>query len=300
MPNGTMSEGDTRNSPSLEKRIYAAYPTLGPAERRFADHLLEQQMNLAKRTAGELARKAGVSQSTAARLIRSLGYASYPDAKRQIRAEQHWGSPRAGLQGPKPAPSDPISLARMVQADIDNIQATAANIPAKTLDDICEAIVKARRVWIVGLRSGYGLAQHAGHYFGLIRKDVHVLSGSEPTYSRWIASIDKGDLLLVIAFRRRPRLLPDIIREARREGATTVLVTDLSAAASARASTYVLRCRCHSPSPFNTFSAAVTLINYLAWNVTARLGEVSLGRFETIDRLVKLVDDVSTPREDRR
>ena len=83
-------------------------------------------------------------------------------------------------------------------------------------------------------------------------------------------------------------------------GAVTVLITDLSAAASANASTHVLRCRCHSPSPFNTFSAAVTLINDLAWSVTERLGEASHARFETIDRLVKLMDDVSLPREDKR
>lgn len=300
MPDTTMHEPAFQTPPSLEARIYAAYPQLSPAERRFADILLEQQMNLAKRTAGELARKAGVSQSTAARLIRVLGYASYPDAKRHIRSEQHWGSPRADLPASRQAPSDTASLARMVQADIDNIQATAANISERTLHAVSEALVTAKRIWIVGLRSGYGLAQHAGHYFGLIRKDVHVLSGSEPTYSRWIASIEKGDLLLVVAFRRRPRLLPDIIREARKAGAVTVLITDLSAAASASASTHVLRCRCHSPSPFNTFSAAVTLINYLAWSVTERLGESSHARFETIDRLVKLMDDVSLPREDKR
>ncbi len=47
--------------------------------------MLEHQMDLALYTAGELARKAGVSTATAARLIRVLGYPSYPAAKRQIQ-----------------------------------------------------------------------------------------------------------------------------------------------------------------------------------------------------------------------
>ena len=104
--------------------------------------------------------------------------------------------------------------------------------------------------------------------------------------------------MLVIAFRRRPRLLPVIISEARAAGATTVLITDISAAASAKASNHVLRCRCQSPSPFNSFVAAVTLINYLAWSVATTMGEESLARFRRIDRLVGVLDDVSIPKKE--
>lgn len=285
---------------SLEARVYAVYSTLSPAEKRLANVLLQHQMELPSYTAGELAEKANVSKATAARLIRSLGYATYPDAKRQIRADQHWGSPRAGLDDPDQAPSGAVSLSRMVQVDLDNIRTTADSMSERTLSEISRAIVSARRLWIMGLRSGYGLAHHAAHYFSLIKNDVQVLPAGGATYSHEIASIAPGDVLLVIAFRRRPRLLPAILTEARSAGATTVLITDLSAAASAKASDHVLRCKCQSPSPFNSFSAAVTLINYLAWSVTTLLGEESLARFRKIDGIVRALDDVSTPKEPRR
>lgn len=281
---------------SLEARIYAIYSSLSPAEKRLADVLLQYQMDLPSYTAGELAGKAQVSKATAARLIRSLGYATYPDAKRQIRKDQHWGSPRAGLADPDRAPSGNVSLSSTVQMDLDNIRTTAEGLSEKTLSEISTAIVAARRVWIMGLRSGYGLAHQAAHYLTLMKSDVQVLPAGGASYSHEIASIAKGDVLLVIAFRRRPRLLPTIIKEARDAGAITVLITDLSAAASAKASNHVLRCRCQSPSPFNSFVAAVTIINYLAWSVATAMGEESLKRFEKIDRLVKLLDDVSTPQ----
>ncbi|WP_342358798.1 MurR/RpiR family transcriptional regulator [Terrarubrum flagellatum] len=285
-----------RRPPSLEARIYAVYSTLSPAEKRLADILLQHQMELPSYTAGELADKARVSKATAARLIRSLGYTSYPDAKRRIRSDQHWGSPRAGLEDPDQAPSG-ASFGKLVQVDLDNIRTTAESISEKTLADITTALASSRRIWIMGLRSGYGLAHHAAHYFSLIKRDVQVLPSGGATHSHDIASIAKGDALLVIAFRRRPRLLPAILTEARAAGATTILITDLSAAASAKASEYVLRCRCQSPSPFNSFSAAVSIINYLAWSVTTLLGDESLAQFRKIDRLVKLLDDVSTPGE---
>ncbi|MFK0338195.1 MurR/RpiR family transcriptional regulator [Agrobacterium deltaense] len=281
---------------SLEARIYAIYSTLSPAEKRLADILLQYQMDLPSYTAGELAAKAQVSKATAARLIRTLGYETYPDAKRQIRADQHWGSPRAGLEDPNLAPSGSVSLSGTVETDIENIRTTAESLSETTLNDISQAIVRSRRLWIMGLRSGYGLAILASHYFRLMKDDVQVLPVGGGTYSHEIASITKGDVVLFIAFRRRPRLLATIIKEARAAGATTVLITDLSAAASAKAAHHVLRCRCQSPSPFNSFAAAITIINYLAWSVSTSMGEASLKRFEKIDRLVKLFDDVSTPQ----
>lgn len=257
-------------------------------------------MDLPTYTAGELADKARVSKATAARLIRSLGYTTYPEAKRQIRAERHWGSPQAGLDDPDQAPSGAASLARTVQMDLDNIRTTAESMSEQTLIEISNAIVSARRLWIMGLRSGYGLAHHAAHYFSLIKNDVQVLPSGGASYSHEVASIAPGDVLLVIAFRRRPRLLPAILAEARAAGAMTVLITDISAAASAKAADHVLRCRCQSPSPFNSFAAAVTLINYLAWSVTTLLGDDSLARFRKIDRIVRALDDVSTPNDPRR
>jgi DNA-binding MurR/RpiR family transcriptional regulator len=283
-------------SKSLEARIYTIYSSLSPAEKRLADVLLQHQMELASYTAGELAEKAAVSKATAARLIRSLGYATYPEAKRQIRMEQHWGSPLSGLADTDQAPADTVSLSKTVQIDLDNIRTTAESLSERTLSDVSRAIVSARRVWIMGLRSGYGLAIQTAHYLTLIKSDVQVLPAGGGSYSHEIASIAEGDVLLVIAFRRRPRLLPTILTEARAAGATTVLITDLSASASAKAAEHVLRCRCQSPSPFNSFVAAVTVINYLVWSVATAMGEEGLARLRKVDRLVGLVDNVSTPQ----
>ncbi|MET3601671.1 MurR/RpiR family transcriptional regulator [Martelella mangrovi] len=281
---------------SLEARIYAIYETLTPAEKRLAEVLLQFQMDLPSYTAGELAEKAHVSKATAARLIRTLGYKTYPDAKRQIREDQHWGSPRAGLaDANEPAPAK-LSIATTMQMDLNNIRATAEGLPEKTLEEASKAIIAAKRVWIMGLRSGYGLAHQAAHYLTLMKSDVHVIPTGGASYSHEIASITKGDVLLVIAFRRRPRLLPTILKEARAAGAVTILITDLSAAESAKAAEHVLRCHCQSPSPFNSFVAALTIINYLAWSVATGMGDDSLKRYERIDWLVKRLDDVSTPQ----
>ncbi len=204
----TQKQGASQRPRSLEARIYATYSELPPAEKRLADVLLQYQMDLPSYTAGELAEKAQVSKATAARLIRTLGYKTYPDAKRQIRKDQDWGSPQAGLADKEELQSQSPSIARTMQMDLNNIRATVEGLPEKTLADVSDAIVRARRVWIMGLRSGYGLAHQAAHYFTLMKNDVQVLPAGGASYSHEIASVAKGDVMIVIAFRRRPRLLP--------------------------------------------------------------------------------------------
>jgi DNA-binding MurR/RpiR family transcriptional regulator len=260
--------------------------------------MLEHQMDLALYTAGELARKAGVSTATAARLIRVLGYPSYPAAKRQIRESTHWGSPQGGAIDAAQQSAEAPSLAAVVQTNIDNIRATADGIPPETLEAITAACVAADRVIMVGMRNGFGLAHYAAHYFGLIKSDVRVLPATGTSMAHELSAIRKGDLVICFAFRRRPRKLPLLLTEIRAAGAIAVLVTDISASESAKAADHVVRCRCHSLAPFNSFTAAVTVIDYLSWAVAARLGEASVERFRKIDRMVELIDDVATPKRE--
>lgn len=281
---------------SLEARIYAAYATLSPSERSLADVMLEHQMDLGLYTAGELARKAGVSTATAARLIRTLGYSSYPAAKRQIREAAHWGSPQGGAIDSAPHTAEGPSLATVVQTNIDNIRATADSIPPKALEAICSACIQAERIFVMGMRNGFGLAHYAAHYFGLIKNDVRVLPATGTSMAHEMSGIRAGDLVICFAFRRRPRKLPLLLNELRAGGAVVTLITDISASDSAKAADHVIRCRCHSLAPFNSFTAAATIVDYLSWTVAARLGEASVERFRRIDRFVELFDDVATPK----
>lgn len=288
----------SQSARSLESRIYSVYAALSPSERSLADVMLEHQMDLPLYTAGELARKAGVSTATAARLIRTLGYSSYPAAKRQIREATHWGSPQGGAIDAAQRSVEAPSLAAVVQTNIDNIRATADGIPPETLEAICNACVKAERIFLVGMRNGFGLAHYAAHYFGLIKDDVRVLPATGTSMAHELSGIRDGDLVICFAFRRRPRKLPLLLTEIRATGAIAVLITDISAAESARAADFVIRCRCHSLAPFNSFTAAATIIDCLSWTVAAQLGELSVERFRKIDRMVELIDDVATPKRE--
>lgn len=181
---------------------------------------------------------------------------------------------------------------------MDNIRATADGIPQETLEAIYERCIKAGRIFIVGMRNGFGLAHYAAHYFSLIREDVRVLPATGTSMAHELSGIHEGDLVICFSFRRRPRKLALLLNELRASGSGVVLITDISASESAKAADHVIRCRCHSLAPFNSFPAAVTIIDYLTWSVAARLVDLSAERFRRIDHMVELIDDVSTSKRE--
>jgi DNA-binding MurR/RpiR family transcriptional regulator len=280
---------------SIETRIYERYETLSPSERRLADVILEHQRDLAVYTATELAGRAGVSKATAARLFQGLGYSTFNEAKRQVRAMQHWGSPLGVLEDHLESALQGASLLQVMQTDIANIRTTVDSIRPELFDQVVSLIDEARKVWIIGLRNGYGLAWHAKHYFGLARPDVQALAVGSASWGEEFSSMTPGDLLFAIGFRRRPKVLARLLETARQMGLKTVLLTDVSATQSARHANVVLRCHCHSPSPFSSFTAAVTILNFLAWALVARRGHDGVKWFQTVDHLISTLDDVSQP-----
>lgn len=174
-------------------------------------------------------------------MIRTLGYSSYPSAKRQIREANHWGSPQGGVIDAALKSPEAPSLAAVVQTNIDNIRATADGIPPETLEGICDACAKADRIFVVGLRNGFGLAHYAAHYLGLVKDDVRVLPASGTSMAHELSGIRAGDAVLCSAFRRRPRKLPLLLTEMRAVGAITALITDISASESAKAADYAIQ-----------------------------------------------------------
>lgn len=276
---------------SIEKRIFEVYESLSPSERQFADVLLQQPQEIISHTALELSAKANVSNATAARLIRRLGYRSMGDAKRQVRAAQHWGSPLERLEDKAEAGATGISIMQLAMADAANAKMTVEGLPAADLERATAILKAAPRIWILGVRHGFGLAHLARNYLGLSRGNVHVIPGGA-ALSDDFGSLKSGDAMLVFAFRRRPQHLMSLLAEIKKIGVRTIVIGDMSIAAGNIDIDVTIRCWCQSPAPFMSFSAAVTVINYISWVLIEELGDESVERLKKLENIMKIADDV--------
>jgi DNA-binding MurR/RpiR family transcriptional regulator len=293
MANTGEAQGEPADPP-LEGRILDLYGRLPAGERRLADVVLERARDLAGYTAGELAAAAGVSNATAARFFRRLGFGSYAEARRAQRPRPAWGSPLEGMGADRPATSLGAAVGRHLTNDIRNLTRTFEALDTGRLARAVELLERARKVRVGGFRNSFALAAYAAGVMSGVRPDVRLLPGAGLNLAEDLAGLAEGDALLAVGFRRRPPVLGRIMAAARELGADVVYLTDLSASRSAEHATLTLRCHSRGSAMFDSYVAPVSLLNLLCSALACRLGPRAHERLSRVERLHRLLEDVET------
>ena len=278
--------------PTIQESILAVYDQLPPSERKLADITLSKLSNLASYSATELAGEAAVSKATAARFFRRVGYPSFSQARRQARAEAHMASPLYALAGvdAKERPTD--ALSRHLATEIRNLSETFQMHNAAALARTAQAIARARRVRVVGMRNGHFVALYVANLLAQLREGVAPLPNSAMTLAEDLASLGAGDVLLVVDFRRRAAMLQTIVQAARAAGTSLVFLTGTGMATLSRAGDQGLTCLTEGSSLFDSYVAAVSLVNFLGAEVAKELGKNGRKRLEAIENLHEVLGDL--------
>ncbi len=266
----------------LVHRIRDKYDALPLSERKLAELILEMRRDLAVYSATELAARAGVSKATAARLVRHLGYADFHEMLQQARNHYHNGSPLAelsntlGLEG---------TLAQHLGRDIACLTRTIETIPVGHAQAAVNILADAQRVIVVGFRNSYPPAIYARELLVQVRPWVDLLPVAGQTVSEDLSDLGPGDAILAFGFRRRPPVLGRILRVAAAAKTRTVLLGDSSLGGIGKSADVVFRCSCRGSSLFDSYVAAMSLVNYLGSGVALALGASAQKRLRRIEAM---------------
>ena len=269
---------------TIERRISDAFDELTESERRLAQVVRQTQGGLSSFNAHELAARANVSNATAARLFRRLGYASYGEGKRQARDQQAWASPADEMGGARSS-SETGAFLRHIAQDCRNLARTGESLADAALTQAAEILVMARTVHVVGFRNSMALATYARALLVHVKPDVRLFPEAGMTVAEELAGFDVGQALLAIGFRRRPPLLRAIMTVAKHAGVKMILIADDSAAATAKLATVTLRCQNTGAGMFDSYAAAMSVINYLINTAGLLAGEQARDRLLRIEEL---------------
>ncbi|AOY92129.1 RpiR family transcriptional regulator [Cupriavidus sp. USMAA2-4] len=283
---------------ALEARIRQRYGDLSAADRKLADVLLARQRELLSYSATELAGLAGVSKASAARFFRRLGYADFSAFRQNLRDQVSARSPLRQLErgGPpsaaRGAPSARSGLAAHVERDALRLAALPEQVGERALGAALDALAEARRVWVVGYRNSYLVAMHACALLSQGRPDVAMLNDAAGQDAERIAEIEPRDVLLAVDFRRRAQRLPAVVGLAREAGAGCILLTDTPVSTLAAEADAVLGCAHQGEQVFDSYVAAVSLVNYLATAVVTRTRKRARARMQRIERAHAVLADL--------
>lgn len=274
--------------PTFVSRIRASLSLLHPSERRLADTLLSFSGEVASYSATELAQLANVSNATVTRFVRKLGYKSFEEARQAARASQQSGA--AVFQVPS-SPSVPESvLAAHIEQGRINVEKSFSTLTLAEIDSLAEALLNARRVWIIGFRTAHAFAVYLNAQIGQILPNITVLPLAGQTLAESLCSIRSDDIVIAFALRRPVRQLEYVFRELKVTHARCAVISDaptLSDEDSATcldtllAAEWRLRLHTMAPGPLFNHAAVLTLCHILSTRVL-ELSEMT-GRRRLLD-----------------
>lgn len=199
---------------------------LSKGHRRIAQYIVEHYDKAVFMTASRLGESVGVSESTVVRFAIVLGYEGYPQLQRAL---QELISHRltAVQRFEMSSEIDPNAVLRTVlKSDMQNIRTTVEELDNHSFEDAVTRILKAKEIYVIGLRSAAPLAQFLGYYLNYIFDRIHLVSSAATDVFEEIARVSQEDVVLGISFPRYSTRTVEAMRFARSCGAQVISITD--------------------------------------------------------------------------
>ncbi|WP_210508472.1 MurR/RpiR family transcriptional regulator [Naasia sp. SYSU D00057] len=265
--------------------VDASYADLAPQEQRVADLIRSRPGEIALYSSAELARLSGVSKATVSRLFRRLGFTGSQEVRDVLRAQRGAGvpvdlSPRIGADE---------RLSTQYRADVENLTRLYESLDPEVLTRVAELIARARRVLVLGRRSGYPVALHLRQQLAQARDDVRLAPAPGQSIGEELEGLEAGDVVLLAGFQRRVSGFPELVGQVAASPAAGILLGDPSARRHAGGMDAFLECPTATPGAFDSYAAATSLVGLLAGAVLAALGTEGAARVAAIrDRYAAL------------
>ncbi len=258
-------------------RVQACLPSLAPAEQRVAKLCLADPRAFTLLPVAQLADRAHVSKPTVVRFCRSVGYNGLADFKQKLAGTVNEGVPfihRSVDADDKTADVLVKVIDNTVAAFLKYRNEASSNQIDKAVAALLAAFKNARQVQFFGVGNSGIVAQDAQHKF--FRLGLHSTAYSDGHMQVMSASIlQAGDCVLIISNSGRTRDLMDACDIARKNGATTIVLT---ASGSPLASAGQIHLSADHPEGFDRYSPMVSrllhllIIDVLATTVALRIG----------------------------
>ena len=254
-------------------------------QKRIARFILEQYDKAAYITAAKLGAGVGVSESTVVRFASELGYEGYPAMQKAIKAmirTKLTAAQRIEVTSGLFSRDDVVNS--VLESDMENIKSTIDGIDKEEFKAITNAIISAKNVYIVGVRSSAALASFFSFHLNLIRSNVKLVqSATASELFEQIFRIEEGDVLIGMSFPRYSKRTLKAVNYAKSRNATVVCITDSKTAPAAEISDFCLTAKSDMISVVDSLVAPLSIINALLVSICMSRENEVLNAFNKLE-----------------
>ncbi len=256
-------------------------------QRQIARFLLAHYDRAAYMTAAKLGAEVSVSESTVVRFVMELGYAGYPEfqkALQELIRLKLTSTQRMEVTNHLIGNGD--VLEKVLQANVDNIRHTLDGISRTAFRDAVDAIVGARNVYIIGVRSSAMLAGFLSYSLQMIFDNIRLVETTAASeLFQQMMSIGKGDVLIAISFPRYSKRVIKAVEFARRAGADVIALTDSPESPIAPAAAQLLVAQSDMASYVDSLVAPLSIINAMVVAVSRAREDAVKTRLDALEHI---------------
>ena len=284
----------------LISKIQTELPGFSKGQKQIARYILEHYDKAAFMTASRLGVTVGVSGSTVVRFATELGYDGYPHLQRALQEmirNKLTSVQRMEVAGDRMGGRDVLQT--VLHADTDMIRVTLDEIDRDAFQGAVDALMGAKRIYILGVRSSSALASFLGFYFNLLFENVTLVhTNSVSEIFEQVLRVGPGDVLFGISFPRYSKRTLSAMKYARDRGARVIALTDSQLSPLARVADHVLLARSDMASFVDSLVAPLSVINALIVAVGMSRRDEIEQTFNKLERIWEEYDVYEKPEDD--
>lgn len=216
------------NTNDLTSRINECYGSLSKGQKILATYITDNYDKAVFLTAAKMGQVVGVSESTVVRFATHLGYKGYPEFQKAL--EEMVRNKLNSIQRMEVTYgriSQSHILETVLQSDQEKIKDTLEHIDEHAFELAVDTIIKAKHIYIVGIRSCAPLVAFMAFYFNLMFENVTLLqtNNSSELFEQMVR-ISKDDVIIGISFPRYSMRTLKAMEFANNRNAKVITLTD--------------------------------------------------------------------------
>jgi DNA-binding MurR/RpiR family transcriptional regulator len=270
---------------AIREQVQEILGSLPAAEKKVAHAFLANYPSIGLSTIAELGALAGASAPTVLRFVARLGFGSYPEFQRRLRADvqAQLMSPLERARSTSPVTENP-ALKASFAAVAANLDATLKAVSESEFEAACEMLSDQRSACcFVGGRFTDAIAGYMAAHLRIIRPGVRHFGGQTSTWRDQLLDIRPGDVAVLFDIRRYQSDLVRLGELLVERKARIILVTDPWLSPIARSARVVLPCVVDADRTWDSSVALLALAEALIDRVSRAQADGARARMQTLE-----------------